>query len=481
MRRGRAARRLPPQDREHRGLVGGLVGRQPGQHRERAPAQRGLARPHDRRRQRRPHLAALVPRADRRGRPGSGPPAADEVHPAVAGAELEPLVGGPGGGDQRLVDGGVLAHEARRARQLDRAGGGGLVDLEVERQPAQVAHGQAARAQRRRRTVAPGVQHLLHQPDGLGRRAGGQQVGPPGVDRAGRRHRRLLEALVHAAAAQRRGDLARQHHAVVVDRHDQPVPQRPAHRRAVRVVERSGGVGDRPHRRAGVQPVQQVARPGRAVREQGGDRRRRPQRLDEQVEVRGRVTRRCDAVGGEHRGEPGGGAEQAEVREPRSEPGGVRAEHLGEGAHGVQRAVGAPDQGQLAQPVDQRPGPPGGRPARPRQRGRRERLRQHGRRLGHLQRRPVEAGQGPVDAHAGRGPHRELQHVGRGGVHQVRTGAQQRDQRGVVAPAQVVGEAARGRAPSGGHPLNGTRAPRYREPRRRGRPPAATTSTRAAR
>ncbi len=206
--------------------------------------------------------------------------------------------------------------------------------------------------------------------------------------------------------------------------------------------------------------MQQVARAGRAVREQGGDRGRRAQRLDEQVEVGGGVARRGDAVGGEHRGEPRGGAEQAEVGQPRPEPGRVRAEHLGEGAHGVQRAVGAPHQGELAQAVDQRAGPPGGRAARPRQRGRRERLRQHGRGLRHLQRRAVEAGQRPVHAHPRRGPHRELQHVGRGGVHQVGTGAQQRDQRGVVAPAQVVGEAARGRAPSGGHPLNGTRAPR---------------------
>ena len=77
--------------------------------------------------------------------------------------------------------------------------------------------------------------------------------------------------------------------------------------------------------------------------------------------------------------------------------------------------------------------------------------------LDHLQREPVELVERPGHRRPGGGAGRQRGEVGGHRRQQVRPGAQQRDECGVGARAQVVGQAAR---PGGGHPHHGTRAPR---------------------
>ena len=285
--------------------------------------------------------------------------------------------------------------------------------------------------------------------------------GPVDLAGAGLRHRQPgLDGLQRAErrpAAQGQADLAGQLDGAAVDRDEQRVGEQPAHgavgvggrhgpQRVADLAERrTGGEGLEDLAAAVVHPRQQRVQPG-AVGEQlrrPGDPR--PRRQVERLEQGGELAVGVARQAGGHRA---------------PEPGGTRARDLAHRADQVQRVVAAPDQREVAQPVDARlhlgrARRPAHQRAEPRERARV--LGEH-EPVDERQAERVELLQGAQhrQPHAGAG--REHAQVGRHGDGEVGARAQQGREALVRPRAQPVGEAARRRV----HPGEASRRVRFR-------------------
>ena len=118
--------------------------RKPGEHATAVARGRRPARPVGERRDRPP---AVVAGADDARHPREVEPGPGHPGPLLLGT-----AGGPdvrcGGGHPFRSDAVALRHEVRRDRDLDEQRGRGLVGVDLARHPAQLAHAEAARAQR---------------------------------------------------------------------------------------------------------------------------------------------------------------------------------------------------------------------------------------------------------------------------------------------------------------------------------------------
>jgi hypothetical protein len=254
---------------------------------------------------------------------------------------------------------------------------------------------------------------------------------------------------VHAAAPQHQRHLARQHHVAGVRDTEQTAGEQPLHGSGgARAAHGAVGVRHLTHGRPPGEPVEHGADAARRLGEQALDDVGAAEVLGEPGEGGAGIAGRGQPQVLEQVGQPLGRAPAERVGERGPEPGRVGAEDVAGGAHELLRPRRSPDEAEPAQALEHRSGR---RSPQGRHRSRRGRFGQRREHLEHLQRRGVQPVERPLHRQPARGPDAEARQVRRQRDRQVRPVAQQRGETRVRAGPQLVGEAARRGAPSGGH------------------------------